>query len=148
MPELDVMATTGPLSTSMPSRPTYSCIRCADRKVKCDRQRPCSACVKHKVDCVFNPWQPPRKRHKHVKDQILTDRLKHYEGLLREQGIDPSKLPGTPDSEPHRRSSHPAAAVPKDVQFQTPSSIESEPNQYVNKTQVVHGQGRTQFVDK
>lgn len=135
-------------SSSIPSRPTYSCIRCADRKVKCDRQRPCSACVKHNVDCVFNHLPPPRKRHKRIKDQILTDRLRHYEALLREQGIDPSKVPHTPDPEPRRRSSHTVPVVPEEFQLQTPSSTESEPSRCINKTQVVHGQGRFKFVDK
>ncbi|MCJ1396413.1 hypothetical protein MMC18_009303, partial [Xylographa bjoerkii] len=113
----------------------------------CDRQRPCSACVKHNVDCVFNPSQPPQKRHKRVKDQILTDRLRRYEALLQEKGIDPRKLPDTPVSKPRRRSSHTAAVVPDESQLQTPSSIDSEPSQCVNKTQIVHGQGRFNFVD-
>ena len=145
---LDVMTTVASSFTSIPSRPTYSCIRCADRKVKCDRQRPCSACVKHNVDCVFNLLQPPRKRHKRVKDKILTDRLRRYEALLHEHGIDPSKLPDTLDSESPHRSSHKVAVVPKEFQSQTLSSIESEPSRCINKTQVVHGQGRFKFVNK
>ena len=142
------MATAPSPSSSKPSRPTYSCIRCADRKVKCDQQRPCSACVKHNADCVFNPSRPPRKRQKRVKDQILTDRLKLYEALLQEQGIDPSKLPDTPISEPPRRSSHTVTVAPEESQLQTPSSIESEPSRCIDKAQVVHGQGRSKFVEK
>ncbi len=142
------MTATASPSSSKPSRPTYSCIRCADRKVKCDQQRPCSACVKHNVDCVFNPSRPPRKRQKRVKDQILTDRLKLYEALLQEQGIDPSKLPDTPNSEPRRRSTQTVAVVPEESQLQTPSSIESEPSQCIDKARVVHGQGHSKFVEK
>jgi hypothetical protein len=145
------MATAVSPSSSLPSRATYSCIRCSGRKVKCDRQRPCSSCVKHNVECVFNPSPPSRKRNKHVKQQVLTDRLRHYETLLQEQGIDPSKLPDTPKSEPPqptRRSSHTAAAVPKDFQLHTPSSIESEPSRSISKAQVVQGQGRSNFIDK
>lgn len=142
------MATAASSSSGISNRPTYSCIRCADRKVKCDRQRPCSACVKHNVDCVFKPPQPPRKRYNRVKEQILTDRLRHYEALLQEQGIDQSKLPDILHSEPCRRSSHTVAVVPNEFQLQTPSSIEYEPSRCINKTQVVHGQGRSKFVDK
>lgn len=143
------MATAASTSSSTPCRPTSSCIRCADRKVKCDRQIPCSACVKHNVDCVFNPSQPPRKRPKRVKYQILIDRLRHYEGLLQGQGIDPSKPPDNPGSAPRRRSSHTRAVVPKEFPLQTPSSPESKPSRgIINKTQVVHGQGRSKFVDK
>ena len=142
------MATAATPSSSKPSRPTFSCVRCADRKVKCDQQKPCGACVKHNVDCVYNPSRPPRKRQKRVQDQILTDRLKRYEALLQEQGIDPSTLPDTPSSEPRRRSSHTVAAVPEESQLPTPCSIESEPSQYIAKAQVVHGQGCCKFVEK
>jgi hypothetical protein len=142
------MATAISSSSSTPSRPTYSCIRCADRKVKCDRQRPCSACVKHNVDCVFQPPPLPRKRHKRLKDQILVDRLRYYEALLQEQGVDPTRLQDTPDFEPRHRSSHTMAVVPEEIQVQTPSSIDSEPTQSINKTQVVHGQGRFKLVNK
>lgn len=109
--------------------------------VKCDRQRPCSACVNHKVDCIFEP-QPsrPRRRHRHVKDQILTDRLKYYETLLEAQGIDPKKLPGTnhltPEVSQSRSSSH------------IPSFIEMEPSGSVSKTLVIQDQGRSMFIDK
>ena len=141
------MSTTAPTTSS---RPTYSCVRCAERKVKCDRQKPCSACVKHNVDCVFNTSQPPRKRHKRV--QILTDRLKHYEALLQEQGINANQLSDTPSSGQDRVSQNTAPAVMTEVQLQTPSSIDSEsttqyPARY-HKSQVVHGQGRSKFVEK
>lgn len=145
---LNIMATTStPDSLNAPSRPTFACIRCADRKVKCDRQRPCSTCVKHNVECVFNPVQPPRKRHMRVNTQILTDRLKHYEALLQEKGVDPRKLPDTSHSEQHQKPSRTEPDISNEAQLQTPSSIESPPNRSINKTQVVHGQGRSQFVD-
>jgi hypothetical protein len=129
------MATAASPSSNFPSRPTYSCIRCADRKVKCNRERPCSACVKHNVDCVFNTSQPPRKRHKRVIDQVLTDRLRHYEALLQEHGIDPRKLhvPETPESELHRRSNHLGEAIYQEKSpLQTPSSNEVESSRYIN----------------
>ena len=116
------MATIAASPTKMPSRPTYSCIRCADRKVKCDRQRPCSACVKHNADCLFHASQPPqKKKRRSIKHQILTDRLKHYEALLQKQGIEPSKLSESPETGPSER---------------------------IIKPQVIHRQGRFKFVDK
>lgn len=137
---------------SAPSRPTFACIRCAKRKVKCDRQRPCNGCVSHKVDCVFEPPRPPQKRRKHVQVQLLTDRLNYYETLLHEKGVDPSKLPETltPDSHPGPRSSQTVAVAPKESYQQTPASIgaESEASGIVSKTQVKHSQGRSVFVDK
>lgn len=95
---------------------------------------------------MFNPSQPPRKRQKRVKVQILTDRLRYYEALLQEQGIDPSKPPDTRDFELHRRSSQ-TALVPEESHLQTPS-IHSEPSECINKTQIVHGQGRFNLVEK
>jgi hypothetical protein len=145
------MATGAPPSSSMPSRPTYSCIRCADRKVKCNRQKPCSACVRHNVDCVFHSPLPPPKRLKGVKTQVLIDRLRHCEALLQKQGIDPSHLPDTPDSGPHFKPSPTVAVVPPELPMQTPSSIASiasKPSRSINMTRVVHGQGHSKFLDK
>lgn len=135
-----------PPSSGLSSRPTHSCVRCADRKVKCDRQKPCAACVKHNADCVFVPLRPPRKRHRRV--EILTDRLKHYESLLQEQGVDTSKLPDPFQLEPRRRSGRTAATSPEENQLQTPTSFQSEPSQPIHKIQVVQGQGRSKFVEK
>jgi hypothetical protein len=138
-----------PTSSSASSRPTYSCVRCSDRKVKCNRQKPCSACVKHNVQCVFRPLQPPRKRHKRVKDDILNDRLKRYEALLQEQGIDPNGLPDISEPEQRRKPSRSKVAAPeKGLQVPTPASITSEPERSITKTQLLHGQGRSKFVDK
>ena len=138
-----------PPSSSPSSRPTYSCIRCSDRKVKCDRQKPCSACVKHNVQCVFCPLQPPRKRHKRIKGDILNDRLKRYEALLREQGIDPNELPDISEPERRPKPNHSEVAVPENgLQPPTPASITSEPELSITKTQLLHGQGRSKFVDK
>ncbi|KPM37974.1 hypothetical protein AK830_g8605 [Neonectria ditissima] len=123
---------------NVPSKPTFACIRCAERKVKCDRQRPCSACVNHKVDCVFQPPRPPRRRHRQAKDQILTDRLRYYESLLQEKGIEPTNLPADSQTE---------TVVPNESCLPTPSSTHSEASGTVNKTQVIHGQGRSMFVN-
>ena len=90
---LDTMNATAYSSSKPSTRPTFSCIRCAERKVKCDRQKPCSGCIKHNVDCIFNATKPPRTKHKRVKVQVLADRIGQYEALLRKHGIDRSELP-------------------------------------------------------
>jgi hypothetical protein len=93
----------GPSSTSpqgVTLRPSYSCTRCSARKVRCDRQRPCGACTRHEVECVFKPPQAPGEKRKRAASpgQDLVSRLKHYERLLQERGIDLS-LPDASTSE-------------------------------------------------
>lgn len=65
----DLMETGAPLGAPSPPLPsswgksnydTYSCMSCAGRKIKCDRQTPCSACVERKVDCFYNPSTPSK----------------------------------------------------------------------------------------
>ncbi|KAI1374242.1 fungal-specific transcription factor domain-containing protein [Hypoxylon crocopeplum] len=133
------MATTSPCPSNI-SRPTHSCIRCAERKVKCDRNIPCNACVRHNVDCVYNPLQPPRNRRKRLNTKILTDRLKQCEALLREKGIDPNKLQHTPDSQA-------VEVVPNELQMHIPQSTESGSRPSVNKAQVIQSPGRFKLID-
>ena len=143
------MATTS-LSTSAHKRPTFSCIRCAERKVKCDRQRPCAGCVKSNVECIFNPVQPPKQRNKRVKVKVLTDRLKQYEALLQEKGIDPGNLSNQMDSMPHSQPLMHGLTDQQEqhvVQLQTPSSLESGSSPYGLQTSTVRGQAPFRFVE-
>lgn len=132
----------------MASRATYSCTRCADRKVKCDRQRPCSNCSKRNLECIFNANPPVRKRQKRAKDQALTDRLKYYEELLHAQGVDPSQLPDTSEYAANRISEMAQQNANPELQLQTPSSITSDPERCISKSQLLHSEGKTKFVDK
>lgn len=81
-----------------------ACIRCAKRKVRCDRQDPCKACVRHKVDCIYEDPQATRKRRKLTKDDVLIDRLKFYENLLRERGVEAQEIPDFPTHDLLRQS--------------------------------------------
>jgi len=90
------------------------CVLCSQRKVKCDRQTPCSNCVKSRMACVpAAQVKKPRKRR--FAERQLLDRLKSYENLLKQHGINfpepgtetgsgrresiiSSTRPGTPDS--------------------------------------------------
>ncbi|KIW80928.1 hypothetical protein Z517_03951 [Fonsecaea pedrosoi CBS 271.37] len=127
--------TTGPRP-----RKAYSCVRCFERKVKCDKQHPCSGCVRSKVEwqvsscpnCLpdINPMRcfdlvtgpldfsplialpgswliirlcsvfrippAPRRRKRKAREDDVLARLKHYEELLRDQGIDPTPPSTTP----------------------------------------------------
>jgi len=76
--------------TSLPERPakSFSCIRCFERKVKCDKENPCSNCVKSRVECVFRVPPAPRRRKKRPQEEILLARLRQCEDLLRSKGIE------------------------------------------------------------
>lgn len=150
----DVMAATSASrlpDLSVPSRATFACTRCAERKVKCDRQRPCSTCVNHKVDCVFQPPRPPQRRRRYGKEhvQLLNDRLKIYESLLREQGIDPGQRYTSPNADPISERSDRRVTTPQHrIPATAPSPTEAGPTGAVNKTQLIHVRGRSMLVEK
>ena len=65
----------------------HSCTLCK-RKVKCDKQRPCSNCVRGQRDCFYADPVPPRRRKGRGKlsEDDLLRRLRHYEILLKSYG--------------------------------------------------------------
>lgn len=66
----------------------HSCVLCQQRKVRCDKNKPCANCVKAGVDCKVVPPQPPRRRKKKPQERELIDRLRKYETLLSQHGVD------------------------------------------------------------
>jgi hypothetical protein len=64
-----------------------SCVLCQQRKVRCDKNKPCANCVKARVECRVIPPQPPRRRKKRLQEKDLIERLKKYETLLAENGV-------------------------------------------------------------
>lgn len=79
-----------------------SCVVCQQRKVRCDKQKPCSNCVKAGVECRVVPPLPPRRRKKRLQERDLLERLKKYEDLLREHNINFDD----PDHDPKRDAAH------------------------------------------
>ncbi|WVF70366.1 hypothetical protein IAT40_005156 [Kwoniella sp. CBS 6097] len=81
-------------------QPQLSCAECRRLKLKCDRDVPCSNCVRRKCsDLCPNGMKETRRQIFDVKTaESLTKRLATLEGLLAEQGID------VPESEPSTRS--------------------------------------------
>ncbi|KHN96055.1 uncharacterized protein MAM_06160 [Metarhizium album ARSEF 1941] len=64
-----------------------SCVLCQQRKVRCDKNKPCANCLKAGAECKVIPPQPPRRRKKRLQDKDLVQRLKKYEALLAEHGV-------------------------------------------------------------
>lgn len=137
------MSTAPPMS-SRPGRLTYSCTRCANRKVKCDRQRPCSACAKYNVECIYNSSDSHRKKHKRVKVQTLTERLSHYESLLQEHGIDTRKPP-TSQAIPESLQAQPNPINESQLQSRSRSEIQ---HRYMNTSRKTSGEVHFKFVEK
>lgn len=65
-----------------------ACVLCQQRKVKCDREFPCSNCVKAGAQCVPAAALAPRQRRRRFPERELLERLRYYEGLLRQNNID------------------------------------------------------------
>jgi Fungal Zn(2)-Cys(6) binuclear cluster domain len=89
-------------SSPAPAPPhKHSCLLCARRKIRCDKQDPkCSNCTKSQADCVYQAPPPPQRNRKRQADEELLARLNHYEELLRSHKIDfkPSTIVLTPKS--------------------------------------------------
>jgi hypothetical protein len=73
-------------TTAKPHRKrVLACLLCQQRKVKCDRNFPCTNCVRAGTQCV-SPLAP-RQRRRRFPERELLERLRHYEGLLRQNNI-------------------------------------------------------------
>jgi hypothetical protein len=137
-------STTTSLSKGPPQAP-FACVRCSERKVKCDKQSPCTTCVRHKIQCIYRTPKPSRRRRARDKEALVDERLKHYETLLQENGIDP-----------HQVDSIPAIKAPQPVNHQRePDSLWPAPNISVSeyratyfKPQLLQGQSGAKLVDK
>ena len=90
------MATTEPNIVQLPSTPEDSaakasrgpsCVLCQQRKVKCNRQDPCSACIRSQLECTFRAPAPPQRRKRRLPESDLLERLKRYEDLLKSLGV-------------------------------------------------------------
>lgn len=66
----------------------HSCVLCQQRKVRCDLQKPCSNCIRAQVECKVVAPQPARRRKKKLHERDLIERLKKYEALMTQHGID------------------------------------------------------------
>lgn len=75
-----------------------SCITCRRRKVKCNKQYPCSNCLKAHIDCIFPaPGRAPRRPRKPPDGELLA-RLRRLEGVVQSLGVqvdDDARVSGT-----------------------------------------------------
>lgn len=77
----------GPAPSGPAPSHKYACSLCARRKVKCDKDDPCSNCLKARAECLYEAPAPPRPRMR-AADADLVARLVLYEDLMRRHRID------------------------------------------------------------
>ena len=66
-----------------------SCVTCRKRKVRCDKQQPCSNCVRARIPCQFPaPGRAPRRPRKPPDGELLA-RLRKLEGVVKSLGATP-----------------------------------------------------------
>ncbi|KAI2623379.1 fungal-specific transcription factor domain-containing protein [Hypoxylon sp. NC1633] len=82
-------------SSGKPPR-VLACVLCQNRKIKCDRQTPCSNCIKANVACTPSTPAPARKRRR--PNQDLQQRLARCEELLSEYATAKPTAPSSTDS--------------------------------------------------
>jgi hypothetical protein len=79
--------------TGLPALNPRSCVTCRRRKVRCDKQMPCSNCRRGRIPCVFpapgraprrpkDPNQPPKNTSQ--REVELVKRLRKLEGIVEE----------------------------------------------------------------
>lgn len=67
----------------------FACVLCSRRKVKCDRILPaCTSCIRGRAACNYQTPLPPKRRKKQNRDEALHARLRKYEGMLKDLGVD------------------------------------------------------------
>lgn len=91
------------------------------------------------MPCVMRPPKPPRRKREFSKEKLVLERLKRYEALLQEKGIDPNRVTG--GSEPKNS--------PKDDSSEECERLWRLPMQAtIFKPRLVHRQRGTELVDK
>lgn len=85
--QAQAQAQTQSAQTTQKSSKLYACVSCQQRKIKCDRNEPCSNCSKSKADCKFVAPAPRRRKRKSPEEELLL-RVQQCELLLKKHGID------------------------------------------------------------
>ncbi|GKZ25201.1 hypothetical protein AbraIFM66951_000541 [Aspergillus brasiliensis] len=90
-------------AASPPQSYARTCSSCRQRKVKCDRQRPCINCSRSGVECIYPPGRGRApKRPRNAVNAQLSHRLTRLESIIRSFEYHQSQGSST---------SHPAAPV-------------------------------------
>ncbi|KIX96500.1 uncharacterized protein Z520_07766 [Fonsecaea multimorphosa CBS 102226] len=145
-------------SAGPPPAKAFSCIRCFERKVKCDKQSPCTNCVKSKVECIFRIPPAPRRRKKRTQEDLLLARLKKCEELLKSKGVDidseigstgpaASTTLGSPSSSHPITSPHQLSPDAETVLARQREIFLTYPPELRKSGQLIVDQGKSRFIE-
>ncbi|KAH7305759.1 hypothetical protein B0I35DRAFT_399658 [Stachybotrys elegans] len=83
-----------------PGKAPVSCVPCAKRKVRCDKQRPCCHCKRRPQDsCVYPVAAPENATHESLS---LARRITELDRQIRNLGGDPDKNPQRTEAPPEQ----------------------------------------------
>jgi hypothetical protein len=86
-------STAAPPQIRQPNNKGFSCVLCAQRKVKCDKAPGgCANCTRARVVCIYKAPPPPRRRKKGIREVDVHAKLRLYEDALRKLGVEPDEL--------------------------------------------------------
>ncbi|KAI1734619.1 fungal-specific transcription factor domain-containing protein [Xylaria scruposa] len=137
-------------ATAAPPHPKptkiLACVHCQYRKIKCDRQQPCSNCIKAKIACKPSIPAPPHKRRR--PNQDLLERLARCEQLLKQYADGNVPAQGEPTPAPTKSSS--SASINQSVSSSPAAKVknENEAGPSLKPTgKVVEEDGNVRFID-
>lgn len=128
-----------------------SCVLCQQRKVKCDRKDPCSACSRAHVECIFRAPAPPRRRKRKPLESDLLARLTRYEQLLPTLGV---KIDSADERDAMDSDGRMTAATPERIAIDSRREL-SRSGSKLNATspdvqtkRLIVGEGTTKYFEK
>lgn len=111
-PTGSVGESTAPIPSAPPTQ-LRTCTACRQRKVKCNRQQPCSHCIRSGYDCIYPTGRGRApKRSRRFVDAQLVDKLARLETIIQrlasENGSNCKELQGNTDLEAEGRALPPS----------------------------------------
>lgn len=64
-----------------------ACVRCQQRKIKCERKFPCAQCIAAREQCLPATRNRNVRRKRRFPERELLERIRMYEDLLRQNNI-------------------------------------------------------------
>ncbi|KAK2809889.1 hypothetical protein FQN49_008581 [Arthroderma sp. PD_2] len=129
-----------------PNLKPYACVLCQQRKVRCDRQSPCSGCQKYGVGCIYRPPPPPRRRKRRSPEDALLARLRKCEELLKGLGVDVNKIDELKTNSPLAGPEIPGPSSTAAIGSQTePRGEEADMHDQFGR--MIIGDGKSQFLE-